>query len=101
MFYNNMNMVFNDSVNEMFSFFRCPVDPTFSIRRYGNGQKLSFHSFAFTHDDNAKLYLHCEVIACLPQSACGICNKTGNRKRRDALFAQSLRLNANAFHTRD
>ena len=86
---------------------RCPVDPTFSISRYGNGQKLSFHSFAFVHDHDAKLYLHCDIIACLPQSTCGVCNNggrkggsSGGRKKRNVPFKKIRRLDANALLTR-
>jgi len=73
------------------------VDPTFVIRRFGNGQKLSFHTFAFVHDYSAKLFLHCDVIACLPQADCGECsNKTGGKKRarRHAKLTQRIEANA-------
>jgi len=61
----------------------CAKDSTFAIAGKGRGQSMSFESFAFNADTNAKLYLHCDLKACNPSDGCGECSK---RKRREAMF---------------
>jgi len=58
----------------------CVKDQTFAIAGSGRGQKMSFESFAFNADVNAKLFLHCDLVACNPGDGCDEC--VPKRKRR-------------------
>lgn len=61
----------------------CVIDDTFKVTPSAHGQRLSFESFSFTDNVAAKVFLHCELIACPPDAGCGKCD---NQRRRRSII---------------
>lgn len=70
----------------------CVKDETFSVTSDGNGQLLTFDSFAFTHDTNSNVYLHCDLLACPPGAQCGQCHQPIRRRKRAAAAAATMKI---------
>jgi hypothetical protein len=69
----------------------CMTDPTVEVASSGNGQSISFESFAFSSDVNAQVFLHCDLVACEPDAGCGVC---ASRKRRSLTFGNKKQASA-------
>lgn len=60
---------------------KCPVEETTKIRTIPQGQIISFEVFAFVHNLNEQLVIHCDAVMCdKDDKSCQTCSKRRTRR---------------------